>query len=298
MATRLEAEAIIKQADFPYKSELLEILFPSVRVTASRCPISELPLGASRMGGVPDMPESLEWPVWNIPEDSTYRLNSSLSQGKVPLDLLAQINLKELRGFVGAEDLPNSGWLYFFYATESQVWGFDPKDKGSSCVLYYDGSLDTLKRRIPPKLSQEEYFSCLLNFAEDWTLPNDFNPEGKPLSDSQSDNYAEMLEELTGNSEIKHRLLGFPWLIQGEMELECQLVTNGIYCGNASGYRSEEARQLAEGAADWRLLMQIDSDEDNPGWMWGDSGSVYFWIKDQDLRAKNFADTWLILQCY
>lgn len=298
MVTRLEAESIIKKADFSYKTELLEILFPSIRINAERCSISELPLGASRMGGVPDMPESMPWPVWNIPEDSTYRLNSSLSQGSVPLDLIAQINLRDLTGFIGAEDLPDRGWLYFFYATESQVWGFDPKDKGSSRVLYYNGPLDSLKRRIPPRIAEEEYFSCLLHFCEDWTLPNDFNPHGKPLSIEESDNYSEMLEELSGGTEVRHRLLGFPWLIQNEMELECQLVSNGIYCGNSSGYQSEEAKALAEGAADWRLLMQIDSDEDNPGWMWGDGGSIYFWIKDQDLQAKNFENTWLILQCY
>jgi uncharacterized protein YwqG len=51
------------------------------------------------------------------------------------------------------------------------------------------------------------------------------------------------------------------------------------------------------GAADWRLLLQIDTDEDGPGWMWGDVGRIYFWIKKHDLALRRFADVWLILQC-
>jgi uncharacterized protein YwqG len=66
------------------------------------------------------------------------------------------------------------------------------------------------------------------------------------------------------------------------MQLECQLVTNGLYCGDASGYDDPRRRALETGATDWRLLLQIDSD-DVLGSMWGDSGRVYFWIREQDV---------------
>ena len=72
---------------------------------------------------------------------------------------------------------------------------------------------------------------------------------------------------------------------------------DGIYCGGPEGYRSEEAKTLAVGAADWRLLLQVDTDEEGPGWMWGDVGRIYFWIKKQDLAALRFDDVWLIFQC-
>ena len=92
-------------------------------------------------------------------------------------------------------------------------------------------------------------------------------------------------------------MLGPAQNIQGEMELECQLASHGIYCGNSDGFESERAQRLREGAPDWRLLLQIDTDEDGPGWMWGDVGRIYFWIKQQDLRSLRFDDVWLILQC-
>jgi uncharacterized protein YwqG len=81
------------------------------------------------------------------------------------------------------------------------------------------------------------------------------------------------------------------------MRLECQLVTNGIYCGNSSGYRDPRAKVLEPGATDWRLLLQLDSD-DRVGWMWGDVGRVYFWAIQQDIAACDFDKSWAILQCH
>ena len=39
--------------------------------------------------------------------------------------------------------------------------------------------------------------------------------------------------------------------------------------------------------ADWCLLLQVDSD-DAAGIMWGDAGRVHFWIRQDDLKARNF----------
>lgn len=72
------------------------------------------------------------------------------------------------------------------------------------------------------------------------------------------------------------------------MRLECQLVSNGIYCGDPSGYQDPRRASLESGAADWQLLIQIDSDADRLGWMWGDMGRLYFWNRRQDLAAANF----------
>jgi uncharacterized protein YwqG len=81
-----------------------------------------------------------------------------------------------------------------------------------------------------------------------------------------------------------HRLLGNPQAINAGMELECQLVSHGINLGSGSGHETPRAKELEAGARDWRLLLQIDTDEDNPGWMWGDGGRIYYWIREQELR--------------
>jgi uncharacterized protein YwqG len=74
------------------------------------------------------------------------------------------------------------------------------------------------------------------------------------------------------------------------------LASNGV---NTGGSGEDDARRadLQEGITDWRLLLQIDSD-DSLGTMWGDAGRIYFWIREQDLKNRDFAKVWLVLQCY
>ena len=105
--------------------------------------------------------------------------------------------------------------------------------------------------------------------------------------------YSELLEQ---EDEVIHRLLGHPTPVQGDMQLECQLVTNGLYCGDSSGYQDPRVNDLRAGASDWRLLLQIDSDE-KAGMMWGNVGRLYYWIKEADLAARDWDLSWLILQC-
>jgi uncharacterized protein YwqG len=99
------------------------------------------------------------------------------------------------------------------------------------------------------------------------------------------------------NDDAPSRVLGHPNQIQGDMQTECALVTGGLYTGDASGYKDPRRAELQAGARDWRLLLQVDS-EDAAGMMWGDGGSLYYWIKEPDLAAHDFSRTWMVLQCY
>ena len=94
-----------------------------------------------------------------------------------------------------------------------------------------------------------------------------------------------------------HHLLGHSANVQGDMQLEAQLVMNGLYCGNSSGYEDPRAGELESGADDWLLLLQLDSD-DGAGVMWGDNGRLYFWIRSEDLRQLRFDKVWMTLQCH
>jgi hypothetical protein len=51
------------------------------------------------------------------------------------------------------------------------------------------------------------------------------------------------------------------------METECQLTWNGIYVGNPEGYQDQRVPELKAGAAEWKLLLQLDTDDDR-GWVW------------------------------
>lgn len=49
--------------------------------------------------------------------------------------------------------------------------------------------------------------------------------------------------------------------------------------------------------AESRLFLQLDSDDD-AGWMWGDCGILYFWMKPEDLTQCRFDRVQLTLECY
>lgn len=94
-----------------------------------------------------------------------------------------------------------------------------------------------------------------------------------------------------------HHLGGHSNNVQGDMQLEAQLVMNGLYCGNASGYNDPRAGELERTCEHWSLLLQLDSDDD-AGFMWGDCGMLYYWARSADNARRDFTRVWMTLQCY
>ena len=144
-----------------------------------------------------------------------------------------------------------------------------------------------------------KFSPCKLEFRCEKSYPSDsyeLNQElfGGDTSDVHDDFFDILLES---SGEITDKLFGYPNLIQGDIFLESQLVTNGLYCGNPSSYKDPKAKELRQGVSDWMLLLQIDSD-DNADMQWGDVGRVYFTIKKQDLQNRNFDAAWSVFQCY
>jgi hypothetical protein len=39
------------------------------------------------------------------------------------------------------------------------------------------------------------------------------------------------------------------------------------------------------------------TDEDGPGWLWGDAGRLYFCLHRDDLAARRFERSWCVMQC-
>lgn len=270
------------------RDDISSLLANSIRIRTSPIKENSLPLGTSKIGGHPDLPPELEWPTWL----------------KGPLSFIAQFNMGEVSKYDIEKILPPTRILYFFYDAEQSTWGFDPDDRGSWRVLYFNGDISNLNRTPFPAYLHEEgmYISCVLNFSSEITLPPwlSIYVEKLKLSSEESETYSELETEvlnLYDESDIRNRLLGHPDIIQNEMQLECQLVSDGLYCGDPGGYKDPRRKQLEAGAEDWRLLLQIDSIED-ARMMWGDSGRIYYWIRKQDMEKLSFENVWMILQCY
>jgi uncharacterized protein YwqG len=166
--------------------------------------------------------------------------------------------------------------------------------------VFHRPGAPALRRTAPPAALPDEarFAACALALDAYEDLPElDEERERWRLDDDESERYIAVKEYLTSGGEgASHKLLGHADPVQNPMELECQLVTNGVYCGDSSGWEEPRAKALEAGRTEWRLLLQLDSDE-RAGMMWGDAGRLYFWIRDSDLREHRFDRAWLILQC-
>ena len=214
-----------------------------------------------------------------------------------PLTFIAQIDLAEInQNYI--DYLPNEGILLFFYDVEIQVWGFDPKDRPHFKVIYLkEEAYQQQDKPYPENIDILKQSHIKATFI-DVPMPVDAEEIDKlELNDLEYDAYCEYASTQIFNHEPFHQMGGYPTPEQGNnMELEAQLVTHGIYCGDPSGYESEEAKELKKDANNWRLLLQIDSDEEL-GLMWGDMGMLYFWVEEAEAKNGNFDNSWLILQC-
>lgn len=264
--------------------KLQRVVAAAVGIQTTPTADDALAVGASKLGGKPDLGQTASWPGW---------------KGK-PLSFVGQLNLAEVASFPCCAELPSCGLISCFYDSEQQVWGFDPADKGGFVVLY-EPEPRALVRTDFPEALDVRFESCRLSFSAKSTLPDWESPhfDELNLSDDQRDAWFEVLEELDDEdgSLGGHQVLGHPAQVQGDMATECQLVTNGLYCGDESGYKDSRAESLQPGWRDWRLLLQIDTD-DNAGMMWGDVGRLYFWMRQRDLQAARFEEAWCILQCH
>lgn len=242
--------------------------------------------GISRVGGCPELPRDFAWPENN---------------GR-PLDYLLQVNLSDLASSV-PNSIPTSGLLTFFYDMENQPWGFDPNDLDGFRVIHLQ-DVASLQRVDEVPEEEFEFPDSRMKFYNFDSLPQygsaacDRLLGQMPLEDDQEDSYFDFIDEyrkLFSDDLTSHQFFGHSANMQGDMQLEAQLVTNGLYCGDASGYNDPRAAGLAETADEWQLLLQLDSDDRVA--MWGDAGMLYYWIRRKDLVAGDFTRVWMTLQC-
>lgn len=255
----------------------------------------ELPAGASKFGGKPHLPEDFVWPYY---EGEDF---GGVTKSR-PLSFLAQINLGEIGEYDKENELPHSGMLYFFYEMCTMRWGFDPKDRGCARVFYVENPGDLQPTAFPGDLEADFIVpEFALSFEQKTELP-DFEELAERETDVGWDQYDE--EKVLcgyGDSEDEElsKLLGYANLIQGDMTFECAEIDRGIYCGNVPELSDEQKEQLLFDSNEWVLLFQMSTVTDGDyELMFGDCGSIYFYIKKKDLRERNFDNVWLILQCF
>ncbi len=258
-------------------------------------------------GGLPDMPPGQAWPrrgdletysqEWNHPEATP--AGSSLP-------FLAQINLAEVAPHDASHLLPAQGALLFFCDAYSGTW---------SLLLRADVGTSLERVAFPKDLPEDRrYPEHCVEPRPELTLPaygyhgsyggdqHQFFDVLDPilsqehLDKAEQNAYREVQERLQSMQVREHhRMLGWAEHVQNPVKVELQTST-GAWLDDgtlfAAFYDQDDPRPAAlraeAEAADWTLLLQIDSFYPEPSMIWGDGGTHYLWIRGSDLRRADF----------
>ncbi|HEX8465132.1 MAG TPA: YwqG family protein [Abditibacterium sp.] len=258
---RAEAVELIRQHAPPrLQDALIELLRPAITLQATRADDSQIPLGASKFGGAPDVPASFEWPRWN----------------DKPSGLLAQINLEEVAPFDVENLLPKSGVLLFFF------FAFDTgySENEAARVFHFENE-DLIRLTVPEEFDGEDFQSLLpytLTPQAEWTtqLPSD-----SQLTTEEFDQLYSVFFEMFDRPRPRHRLLGWPNEEQGPIADQCAEFSGDVTLLNLN----EDGAEVNGKVEQWRLLFQMDAD-------WKNNGTNYYMIRRSDLEAANFDDVW------
>lgn len=259
---------------------VLGLALPSARLEADPAGVPSV-IGASRLGGEPDLPEDVAWPC---------------GADGAPLGFIAQVRLADVPETVrAAGPLPADGILSFFYdAAEQEAWGGDPEDAAASRVIRVEGGVPLRRRPFPSHLEEHGRFPAIpLVVREERSYPHPEHPMlvAEGIRDAQDYAYAGIM----GWADTVHRLLGHADEIQSGMRDVAELASSGIGAGEPGAYDTPEGRAALARADRWRLLLQIDS-EDAAGMKWADAGRLFWLIPDDALAAERWEEAWLVLE--
>lgn len=254
---------------------------PAIRLTAHAVAQDAIAVGASELGGQPDLPPNTPWPA---------------KQG-APLAFVAQIRLEEVAPYDTAHALPPKGLLSFFYDAAQETYGGSPADRDGFHVFYFSEAANVWRASFPAALPAGARFTpCAVTFATEVTLPETPTVALPNIAwtPDQQKSYEAVLADLPGGAPApQNQLLGYPDTLQDDMRLECQLASHGVDVSQLES--NPQAKALIPGADNWTLLLQVDSDG-QAGMRWGDGGILYYWIEEHALHAADFSNVWCVLQ--
>ena len=267
---REQALGLIHSSELSAPSQALvtSLLAPTILIQRERTD-APIPLGASRIGGDPDLPIFGRWPSYE----------------RLPMMFVAQINLGEVAASVPMESLPSAGQLYLFADVQSG-------DMEPECFQFIASKGRWLRRCAGPPWETEKLPPCRLTFHPSWDLPDARDPmiAGTALAGTEAEAYQSLLQRIRGGDEhYRHQLLGYPRSVQPTTREEVNAYRFHRRDGEAPALSVEQARR-------WQVLLQLDSDEgpDGPEISWGDLGTLTVWTFEDDLKKRRLRRSILI----
>lgn len=239
----------------------------------------KIPVGATKIGGQPDLPGKVAWPAYN--------------DGK-PLAFIAQINLSEINTLgLPIKGLPANGLLSIF-----SVWGWmekdcldpqTPNDNTYACqevsnwtAILHTPSRTKLERRKTPR-STNAFKAAAVEPQSILSLPNhDAEPPltALKLLHEELDRFDQMQSDFR-SLQMSH------WL-----GISDSLASHHLLGGYALFQQEFPNEVLDKGLA---MLIQIGSDR-NSEMCWGDEGELTFYSAAKALAKGRFERVWGTVQ--
>ena len=227
-------------------------------------------IGATRIGGVPDLPKGFAWP----------------RHDNKPLAFLAQLRLADFLRLADIEGMPTDGLISFFAPYDAQkTWTID---KGGSQVLYAANMKDLVQLTEPVDLHVDAQLDlCGLSLRPIISLPHWESEVFATwmLDADERDHYMDLLETndaLNKTGVPRHQYLGHGSYLQ----------SNALALARGA---AAEAGVVAGKSESWRMILQLD-DDDKAGLSWSGSGRLHVFVPEKDLSNARFERAWMVVQ--
>jgi hypothetical protein len=242
----------------------------------------------ARLGGSPRLPADTPWPTW---------------EGHGPLSFIGELDLAALASLDVDLDLPlpTAGRLAFFFFDgayddhTSVVGSWDPDSLAGARVLHLseDGEVRAAPDRVPV-FAERLLTARQVTTAPTWEHPALRRAFGRPGEDHASwmrhpvnaEPFTDAVDAVRGDPP-RHQVGGWADAVQGPVELEV------AHAALRLGDDWDDPRLGGE-AERWTLLLQVDSDGDME---WGDVGTLYWLVREDDLAAGALERASFTWQC-
>ena len=221
----------------------------------------------SKFGGLPLVPENFVWPTWK----------------NHALPFLLQIDFSEINVGGKISGFPNSGLLYLFAdSNEINAPNFERGEEEFAQdrtfkILFFDNTCELTTPTKPDTLEivyKEFYVSSKIS-------------KTYPDMDDCEEAFEIYCNRPMGGMDDAYDMLQWQNTDSFMIGGWASYVQSGGYI---QGLKENEKDE-------WTLLMQIGSVHDDDNFMWGDCGTLYFYIRVKDLKERNFNRVKMDMQC-